>query len=229
VVAPSVIESGASGSGGNFTVTGAVNAAVSDIVAVFRSNDFYTAAALPAPTSAQVGGAWTSYAPTESAVNGMTMQLWIGSVTTGGAPISFNLATPTNDGSYCGWLLLRGCTGVDGTPVGAFNNTADVNHTFASTSPVNTDSLLVCCGVAGNNGVIDYVVGASGLTKIAEYDGPPFSSTAVMTQQLSTAGATGTRATTVTAARKFAGITAAFAGSAVAPYSSGGRFLPFFG
>jgi hypothetical protein len=233
VTTPTLVDYGTAAAGANFSVTTVLGAETNDIFVAMRHNDFYNLDNYQEPTCADIPS-WASGYGTISAVNGMSTQVYMGSVFNPDAStITVNLSTVAGDGSYVSWALVRYAVWIDGAGGGASssNNTASTSHVLPSVDPDTADALLLCSAIAGSNGVVDYSVGASGLTKLAEVDNAPFSTVAMFRQTLASAAATGTKTVTSSASRRFSGVSLAFAGNGGTPpaaVSTNPRFMSFF-
>lgn len=175
-------------------VTGA-GTQVDDLLVAIHTNNFYTAAALPAPTG--TAGTWTLRETADIGTNDSHIKVWTRPVTVAGAQtVTF---TRVSDEEHGATLFVL--TGVDGTtPVNVSANSTGANgfnHDAPTITTTQPDTLLICAAAVRTGGHGTYktptVMVEQSDFYLTDTLSNPLGATVTATEGRPVAGATGTR------------------------------------
>lgn len=197
---------------GSFATSSAVQAG--DLLVLAHMLDYYAATNLLTPTGG--AGTWALQATADAGATNPSIKVWTLPVTSSGVQ-SVTVAqtaqgNPSNYSTHFAHWWVINATGatlsVDGTPAVVNGTTAATAQTIGSVSPVGSDDLQLAAIATGTFASGTYTTPA-GMTLVAQQDNPGFCSVASYRQQLTAAGATGTKTATFSASQPWCSATLA--------------------
>lgn len=192
-------------------VTTDASTAVDDTIIIIYGSDYYTLANLPDPTSS--AGTLVPCGSVDAGNNSVHAKVFTVDVATPGAK---TVTFPAHiDCDIFGFVLrVPGPLTVDAVLSVLVNLSVNTAHVAPSVTTTGTDRLLVCMWITTNTGS----VGATpytlpvGMTSRGQITASPFSAAACATEEIGSAGATGTRTATFADLKLSAALSITFAG-----------------
>lgn len=210
------------------TVTLGAGTAVGDLLLIFHGNDFYTAAALPTPTSSQTLSGLTLQATADQGTNQAHVKFWTAVITVAGTQtVSANRVTDEEISLHV--IVLDGSTVdtasfLDGSAATGGATASSTSMVAPAVSPTTTDALLFC--MVQTNGSVNGVptfTPPSGMTERTDVADGFFSGASTASLVLAASGTTGTKTFTCTLSQGYASASVTIKGGASTGTANGGR------
>src|SRR3954452_20911330 len=201
------------------TVTLGAGTAVGDLLLIFHGNDFYTAAALPTPTSSQTLSGLSPQGTADQGSSQAHVKFWTAVTTVAGTQtVSGNRVTDEEVSLHV--IVLDGSTVntasfIDGTVATGGATAATTAMVAPAVSPSTADALLV--SMVQTNGATSATPSftqPSGMTERTDVADGFFAGSSTAFLVLSASGTTGTKTCTCTASQGYATVSVAIKGGA---------------
>lgn len=181
-----------------------------DLAIIIHGNDFYALTNMPTPTPTNMG-ALTAIVSADAGTNLAHIKAYWAVVTANGAVTASVTETGSHDEEKrMTVVVLSGAdttNPVDGTPTSASGGSS-TSHVAPATSPVATDSFLICDTNSGGGAASASYTPPAGMTEQVEQHVGGLSSTTA-TKQLTASGSTGTQTFAAASAVPWAAISMA--------------------